>query len=309
MSKLMKILRENNKLKLILGWIAVVISTAIASIWTIWGILETFHESWFLESIWQNILLMLRQYFLFAILFVLLTVVSIRLRRIGASIFFAAAILFGLIFRGASLPVMALIIPPLIILGLFYWFGRPAPRRYAYLTVIIVPLVIILALGIPKGIKVSQRLNDGDFGMRQVVGNGVELVWAPQGPGWPDHGISWDESNYICQYLTADGTTLEDTPQYIWRLPTAAEAVASMTRKGFNAGGTLNPETMTPRYETEPDKETPLWNPHTQIIYYCTADEMNEERAYLIAYNGEIRAENKRGLGSLACRAVKQSAE
>jgi len=247
---------------------------------------------------------------MFPILFVLLTLVSIRWHKTGASIFFAAAILFGwLTFRDASLPVMALLLPPMVILGLLYWFGRPAPRKYACLSVIIVPLVIVLVLGIPNGIKVSQRQNDSDFGMQYIVGNDVEMIWAPQGPGWPDYGVSWDESTYICQHLSADGTTLEDTPQYIWRLPTAAEAVASMTRKGFIAGGTLNLETMTPKYETEPDKETPLWNPTTQIIYYWTSNEMNEEKAYIIAYNGEIRAEKKRGLGSLAFRAVKQPTE
>ena len=309
MSKLMKILRENDRLKLVLGWIAVGISIAIASVWTIWGILETFHEGWYLESVWQNILLMLRQYLLFTVVFVLLTLMSIRWYKIGAAIFLVAAIAFGFFFRGASLAVMALILPPMVILGLLYLFGRPAPRRYAYLTVIIVPIVIILALGIPNGIRVSQRLNDGDFGMRQVAGNGVELVWAPQGPGWPDHGVSWDEANRICRYLSADGTTLEDTPQDIWRLPTIAEAVASMTRKGINAGGTWNPETMTATYKTTPDKETPLWNPHTQIIYYWTANEMNEKKAYMIVYDGKVYDRYKSGLGSLAFRAVKQPPE
>ena len=69
--------------------------------------------------------------------------------------------------------------------------------------------------------------------------------------------------------------------------------------------GTWNPETMTAKYEIEPDKETPLWNPHTQIIYYWTADEMNEERAYMIVYDGNIYDRNKSGLGSMAFRAVK----
>ena len=27
-----------------------------------------------------------------------------------------------------------------------------------------------------------------------------------------------------------------------------------------------------PEYEIKPDKETPLWNPHSQIIYYWTND-------------------------------------
>ncbi len=45
-------------------------------------------------------------------------------------------------------------------------------------------------------------------------------------------------------------------------------------------------------YNTKPDKETPLWNPHSQVIYYWTSEE-NNERAYLVAYNGYILDRSK----------------
>ena len=69
------------------------------------------------------------------------------------------------------------------------------------------------------------RTNDGNFGARIVEGNGVTLVWAPEGPGWPREEIEWDEAVCRCRHLTADGLRLADEPQNIWRLPTADEAV------------------------------------------------------------------------------------
>ena len=74
------------------------------------------------------------------------------------------------------------------------------------------------------------RTNDGDFGARVVEGNGVTLVWAPEGPGWPREGIKWDEAVRRCQHLTEDGLSLGDEPQGIWRLPTADPASGTFQR-------------------------------------------------------------------------------
>jgi len=293
------------KLNNILGWIAVGISTAIASFWAYWGIVENFHEGWYFESLLQNISLMFIQYLSFPIIFILLTLIAIRWRRIGGSILFVTAIGLGVFLSGAHFSVLALILPPLVILSLLFWFGRPAPRRYAYIIPVIIPVIIMFSLGIPNVVKVSQRLNDGDFNARLVEANGTELIWAPAGPGCPDHGVTWDEANRICKYLSSDGMVIEDTPQNIWRLPTVDEAVSSMTRRGANAGGIWNPETDKASYEIEPDKETPLWNPHSQIIYYWTSIEINEQRAYIVVYDGAVHSKNKRNADSLGFRAVK----
>ena len=79
-----------------------------------------------------------------------------------------------------------------------------------------------------------------------------------------------------------------DTPQDIWRLPTVDEAVRSMMLHGENAGGVWDEEAETAIYEVTPDKETPLWELHSQIIYYWTADTATEDesKAYIIVYNG-----------------------
>ncbi len=45
-----------------LGWLAVALSTSIASFWAFWGIIENFHEGWFHESLLLNVGLMFVQY-------------------------------------------------------------------------------------------------------------------------------------------------------------------------------------------------------------------------------------------------------
>src|SRR5262249_6509641 len=98
----------------------------------------------------------------------------------------------------------------------------------------------------------------------------MRLIWAPDGPGWPRRGVSWYEAVRRCQYLTEDGTTLADTPQNIWLLPTVEEAIRSMARHGKNCGGTWDVENAKAAYRIVPDKESPLWNVHSQIIYWWT---------------------------------------
>jgi hypothetical protein len=73
--------------------------------------------------------------------------------------------------------------------------------------------------------------------MRQIRGDGVDLVWAPAGPGWDESGFSWSEARRRCDYLTADGKALSVTPQRVWRLPTVDEVIRTMLWRGQNAGG------------------------------------------------------------------------
>jgi len=80
--------------------------------------------------------------------------------------------------------------------------------------------------------------------------------------------------------------------QDIWRLPSRGEMVRSMTRKNENVRGNIN-EAGVAEYEVAPDKETPLWNPHSKVIYYWTNEAVDEKRAYLVAYNGRILVRSK----------------
>ncbi len=187
---------------------------------------------------------------------------------------------------GVSL--LFLLIAPLIGLGALYWFGRPEPRKLAISLAIGLPLLTLVISGIEPVLRVSQRVNDGNLQTRSVQGNGVNLIWAPDGPGWPRSGSNWFKAQQICQHLSEDGLTPSPTPQHIWRLPTVDEAARSMARHGQNSGGVWDAEIAKATYKTTPDKESPLWNVHSQVIYWWTATEEDEEHAYIIVYDGKV---------------------
>ena len=74
----------------------------------------------------------------------------------------------------------------------------------------------------------------------------------------------------------------------IWRLPTVEEAVASQMLHGEDVGGKWDLENEKAIYGLTPDKETPLWDPHSRVIYYWTDTIASEGRAYIIVYNGGV---------------------
>ena len=61
-----------------------------------------------------------------------------------------------------------------------------------------------------------------------------------------------------------------------------------MTRHGRNSGGVWDAEASKATYETTPDKESPLWNVHSQVIYWWTSTEVDAEQAYIIVYDGKV---------------------
>jgi len=213
--------------KNIIGWIRVAISLVFSSIWAYWGAIENFHEGWYSASMWENLFMLIFQYLSVPLIFVILAVIALKWRRIGLILHIALAGFSIWFFSGASFNVLGImIVIPIVALGLLYFFGEPKRKIWAYRLLLCVPLIVVLAISIPRGIHVSQRLNDHDFGMRVVEGNGVTLAWAPRGPGWPDKGTNWDEAQRICRYLSADGTTVMDEEQNIWRLPTVTRRSA-----------------------------------------------------------------------------------
>ena len=81
-------------------------------------------------------------------------------------------------------------------------------------------------------------------------------------------------------------------PRWLWGCRTAI--MSTVNRAGVA------------RYRVAPDKEAPLWNPFSRVTYWWTADEVDANRAYRIAYNGQVLAVRKAfGPGYLACRCVK----
>lgn len=281
-------------------------STSIAGFWAFWGVIENFHEGWFDESLLFNLGLMFGQYLSPMIIFVLLTRLAIAFPRVGGAAhaligLLLSLFLFDLEDRGARL----LVIAPMLLLGTLYWYGRPQPRRRAYWLAAGLPLLMLVVCGVEPVVRVAGRVDDGDLQARLVEGNGVRLVWAPDGLGWPREGVSWDEAVRRCRHLTEDGRALADAPQNIWRLPTVDEAVRSMSRHGVNSGGVWDAHTKTATYRVCPDKESPLWNVHSQVIYWWTATEVDDETAYMIVYDGKVWPRRKRfAPASLGCRCV-----
>jgi hypothetical protein len=284
------------------------LSTLAACFWAFWGILENFHEGWYYPSLWRNFVLMVVQYLFPMLLVVGAGVLAIRWPRFGGATHLAAALWAAWRFRGASpFVVYELIVGPLVVMGISYWVGRPRPRRWAVAAVVGGPLLTLLVCGAEPAYRVSGRWDDGDRGARLVQGNGVQLIWAPEGPGWPDQGVTWHEAVRRCRRLTADGLSLADTPQDVWRLPTVEEVVRSSCRHGRNAGGAWDADSGRARFQTVPDKESPLWDVHSQIIYWWTGTEVAPESALRISYNGHVMPLPKKvGYGYLGFRAVKQ---
>lgn len=295
------------RIRRLLGWSGVLLSTGIATLWMYWGILENFHEGWYHPSLIDNLAMMGVQYLSFPFAFLLLTLIGIRWGRVGGVLFLLLSFFFALLFGGFSFQVVGLLLViPGIVFAFLYWFGRPLPRKIAFWVALVPPLATLLLFGIPDYIRVVNRFNDGDFGARTLQNAQTTLIWAPQGPGWPEKGTDWDQATEICRYLAEDGLTLESSPVDIWRLPTIEEAVSSLTRRNENAGGVWDPVTKKTTYQIPPDKETPLWNPHSMIIYWWTAESESATQAYVIAYNGGVWPRRKYArMGYLGFRAVK----
>lgn len=308
----MNIPSRNQRIKrpsLFMGWIAVALVTLIASLWAYWGGIENFHEGWYYESFWDNVLLMLVQYWLFALVFMIIGLIGIYFPKITLFLCVALGIAASMFFTDAHFSLLWLMmIIPFAGIGILFFFGRPKPRWLAITLTIGLPVMILLVSTIIGGIRVSNRLNDGDYGARDVIQNtGIALTWAPRGPGWPDEGMSYSEAKDICQRLSEDGTILLDQPVYIWRLPTVEEAIASQMIHGENADGSWDESVQQATYNKTPDKETPLWDVHSKVIYYWTDTKVNDEQAYIIVYNGDVYPRSiDSHYGYLSFRAVKE---
>ncbi|NCC65108.1 MAG: DUF1566 domain-containing protein, partial [Spirochaetia bacterium] len=291
-------------------WIAVSISLIIASLWAYWGAIENFHEGWYSTSLWENLGMMFFQYLLFAWVFIILALVSLRFRTVGLSVHVAFALFCLWFFRGASFLVLwPMIVLPLVGLGLLYYVANPQPKRWANRLLIGIPLVIVLAISIPQAILHARRVDAYDPGMQVIEGTCGTLIWAPRGPLWPETGCSWDQAVYYTRHVAEDGITLCDDVQDYWRLPTIEEAVGSMMLHGQNAQGYWDAEREKAHYAFTPDKESPLWDVHSPVIYYWTSDSSpsDDQRAYIIVYNGGVFTKRKLNRQpTLSFRAVRE---
>ncbi len=311
--------------------------------WTYWSAGEMYHEGWW--GAWYN-----RLPYLVPVAATLIpTLVAFRW-PIGGGIVIILVGTFTLFFFGNNVAFIGLAIAlvgvAFLVDGILKRRGTSdgiitsTPwwrRRWRYLLAIGVPMIVFTSVSAYMLPIVLTREDDGDRSARLVEGNGVLLVWAPDGPGWnwrqPWGGYpSWQDialygvapvgmgekpgygrqgegdgeivfatqedmaQTNLCRYLSADGTTLLDEPQDIWRMPTTDEVIRSLGRHGENAYCTWRGEYRERvKCDVLPDKESPLWATDQPAIYYWTADSHSEERGYFVAYNGTVNAAYKLG--------------
>jgi len=298
------------------GWFAVTLSVLAACFWAFWGTLENFHEGWWHARLGDNLLLT-GAYLGPATAVVVLALLAVRWPRVGGAIH----VLLGLALlawwwgqmRGASLihhltHMVTVTSEAVVALGILYVFGRARPRRLAMILLVALPALVAVACAIEPVWRISQRSGKAVDSSVVVRGNGVELLWAPPGPGWPKKGnVDFAEAQRIVAHLTADGQSCAETPQNIWRLPTVAEVVGSLTRRGHNAGGRWDAAAGTATYTVMPDKEPPLWHMDSPVIYWWTSSSVGS-RVYIVVFNGRVSPRTPAGTGSTAFRAVREVA-
>jgi len=233
-------------------------------------------------------------------------IISIHWPRVGGVIHILAAILAAWFFNIFTNTVIIFMLVPLVGIGLLYWYGSSIPRKVATQLMMGLPILVALIAGSVPAYRVSRRITARSLDAQMVQGNEITLTWAPSGPGWPQEGTDWHEAVQICQMLNVDGKIIGSEPQNIWRLPTAEEAVRSMAQHGENSGGVWDAQEGKASYDRRPDKEFPLWDIYSQIIYLWTATEVDQENAYIIVYDGKIWSRAKQlNMGYLGFRCVK----
>lgn len=297
------------KKNLIIGWTGVSIAVLISGFWAYWGAFENFHEGWYSESLGENLLLFVFQYMSMSLLMVSLAVIALKWKKTGLWCCIVTGVAAGWFLTGSLLTLLGMLIAfTLSGIGFLYYYGEPVPKKWAYRLVIMVPLLIALLISIPQYIKVSQRLEVEDDNIVIVKGNDVVLAWAPRGPGWPGEGVTWEEAKWTCAHLSEDGSKVVDQALNIWRLPTVDEAVRSMKLHNENAEGEWDATREKANYMHPPDKEYPLWDRYSKVIYYWTNDvsSNNVDQAMIIVYNGQVHPRTKTvTMDSLSFRAVK----
>lgn len=319
-------------------WLASGLMILMTIFWTYWGAAEMYHEGWW--GTWLN-----RLPYLAPIALTLLpTLLAFRWPRVGGLMIMAIGI-FAMVMFGVGVAVIGLIIA---LLGLTFLLDGIRQQRSGMEVAAVTWFEhwrVRLAVGLPVIVfagasawmlpVVLTRVDDGVRTARVIVGNGVALEWAPEGPGWnwqqswggypswqdvalyghepqgmvekPGYGRIEDgvivyataaemQATNVCRYLSSDGLELLPELQDSWRMPTADEIVRSLGRHGENAGCVWNGVVgVQAECEIQPDKESPLWSTDLAPIYYWTVEETGLERGVFVSFNGWVNAAGKTG--------------
>lgn len=313
------------------AWLILVFLTGF---WTYWSFLEMFHEGWWGGS-WERL-----RYLIPAGTCYALCVLNVVVPRIGAFLLLAVGVTFGTwwtalqVARGSNLwnlIIIACLSFGLAVVGVVLFVERVRMRRahvrrgrWRVWTALGVPLALGIGITAVRLPAVMSRVDDGRRDARRIEGKGVELIWAPAGPGWgrgmghADGHPSWDaialygvepmgfdatkrspggsehatlddmRRTGASRYLAEDGLRMMPEPVDAWRMPSVDEITRSLVRRGTNAGGRWNGELGRIEFEVEPDKETPLWDPQASPIYLWAFDESSASHAYYVSYNGWV---------------------
>jgi hypothetical protein len=142
--------------------------------------------------------------------------------------------------------------------------------------------------GIGPSKEAGTLLPGANLSWNDIALYGVPPAGFGDKPGYEDRiGTEADmQATGLCRYLSEDGLTLMTEPQDIWRMPTTNEIVRSLVRDGGNAGCTWDGESTSATCRIMPDKETPLWVPSWSPIYYYSAEEYDQEKAWYVPYTG-----------------------
>jgi hypothetical protein len=194
------------------GWIATGLLTLVASLWTLWSMAELYYEAWWAP--WSGRL----PYLVPGAVCLVFLLVALTWPLIGGWLIISVGGAFTVWWWGMavasgrfSLEAALSMFPVsgmLVIIGVLFLFEHRYRRRRAALgwtpskQWLRRNLRYVIAIGLPflVGVAVSvfylpilmTRLDDGERGARQITGNGVELIWAPEGPGW-SRGLAPDQ--------------------------------------------------------------------------------------------------------------------
>lgn len=272
------------------GWAALLILTLFASVWGYWGMIENFYEGWYYESSWMNLKLMFYQYLSPVFIFLLLGILVIYLKR--WSVLFILLLGSWIIWYYHNWFYFLPFIPSAI----FAFWGKIRKQRLALKLHLLIPAMTLLAAGAEPVYRVSTRIKKHTGEAVNIKTSTGWIKWVQEGPGWSKTSYNWYEAVGICRRLDSSGNHFSDQQQNSWRLPDIDEAVTSMHRHGRPAGGKWDTKAEYAFYDRLPDKEFPMWNRHSPIIYWWTGTGPSADTSYawMISANGVVKKVKKK---------------